>query len=128
MDITSITAQNPSNNSTLAQAHSLQSQIKATNLSANPRIYGDSFVLNGFAVPENSTQDNSDIAQSWAFMNYDGSTTLQSLGVSENNPPVCLVIQVAEGADANGVNLVNVAEALRDMAGGATLKQVCNLS
>lgn len=119
-----ITAQNPRNNATLMRAHQVQADLIAQGLSKNPRIYADQFTMNGAMIPETATQNNSDLP-GWATQWYDGSTTLESLGVPSDLPLYLVILVVEGGSD----NFCDVAEIDHEMsAQGKTLAQAVNLA
>lgn len=114
-----ITAPNPALNASLSDGHELQSKIAQAGLSGNPRLYANGVVVGaGFAgitlYPESSVQDNSDLP-SWALSNWDGTTTLNSIGLPPD-VPVYLQVWVAERQ-----NFFDVAEVLNLVASGWSL-------
>lgn len=114
-----ITAPNPRLNATRAQGHDLQGQLISQRLSANPRLYANKTGGAGFEVPENSTQDNSDLP-GWATNFADGST-LDSLGVTVDQIAVYLQVWVAERQ-----NFYDVAQVLALVGAGVSLDQALN--
>lgn len=125
MDVSTFSAQNPAWNSTLKRARELQAALKSQGLSSNPRIYADKYIFGGYMIPEKDGQDNSDLP-GWATMNWDGTTTLDGLGVPDDQP-FDVNIWVAEAGDGQG-QFMNVGEADIDMKNlSMSLKQVAGL-
>lgn len=119
-----ITAQNPRWNATLNRAQSIALQLKAEKISAKPRIYADENRLGGSMIPETLEQDNSDLP-GWATENWDGTTTLVTMGVPFDQPVDCSVFVVEGGSD----NFCNIAQIDADMRNqGKTLAQAVNVA
>jgi hypothetical protein len=112
-----ITAPNPRLNASLDDGHTLAGKIQAASISANPRLYANQSGMNGCEVPENSSQDNSDLP-TWATNFWDGSTTIQSILPGDTTTPVYLQVWVAERQ-----NFYDVAQVLALLNAGLTLSQ-----
>ena len=123
IDATGFTAKRLDRNATLDRAHQIVADLLSQGLSQNPRIYADKFSAPGFMIPETATQDNSDLV-TWATENYDGSTTLQSLGLP-NDQPVYLAIFVVEGGNANFCYVGDIDAVMTNQ--GFTLKEAVNI-
>lgn len=122
MDATSFTAQNPARNATLDRAHAIVADLIAQGISRNPRIYADKFTPPSYMMPETANQDNSDLV-GWATQNWDGSTTIQSTGLP-NDQPAYLAIFVAEGGADNFCYVVDIDAVMKNQK--FTLRQAVN--
>lgn len=107
----SITAQNPEFKATLNRATEIVRELIAQRISLNPRIYADQSTFGGCMIPESDKQDNSDLP-GWATENWDGQTTLISMGVPFDLPIYCVILVAEAGSD----NFRNVAQIGREMA------------
>ena len=119
-----ITAQNPRLNATLIRAGRLVADLVAQKISANPRVYADEFIFGGCMIPAHSGQDASDLPQAMVE-NWDGVTTLDSMGVPQDLPVYLSIFVVEGGAE----NFCNVAQIDADMQNqGKTLSQAVNVT
>lgn len=108
-DFTGITARNPILNASLNDGHDLIEHILKSGLSANPRLYANGVVVSdthlyGVSMIPEKTQDNSDLP-AWATGDWDGNTTLESLGLPAT---VAVYLQVWIGEKGNFYDVAQV--------------------
>jgi hypothetical protein len=119
-----ITAQKPANNATLERAAEIVAALVDSKISKNPRVYAEVQGFGGCMLPAHPGQDRSDLPD-WSTENWDGETTLDSMGVPFTLP-VYLFIFVAEASPPSFCNVAQIDQLMR--AQGKTLSQAVGVT